>query len=176
MKSHVLKWGLISSLFMFITPLLTFFAFGEEENYDLGEIIGWTLISLALVFIVLGIRSYRAENSGAITFGKALKLGLLISLFPAVAFVVYNWMYINYLDPDFTEKYYTHKMDQAKDEMSAENYVLYAKKMEAEKEMFTSPVMQAIVYFFTIYILGFMVSIISAWLMKRKYQTDTPVT
>jgi len=43
--------------------------------------------------------------------------------------------------------------------------------MEAEKAMFTSPIAQAITYFSTVFLMGLVVSLIAALVMKKKFTT-----
>lgn len=177
MKNSIIKWGSISGLFLIISFLLSAqLTTTDNPNYELGEVVGFSLIFLSLGCIFLGIKSYRDKNSGALSFGAALKIGTLISLFPAIAFVIYNWIYVTYLDPEFTETYYAHQLDKARTTMNAEDYAAYEVTTAAEKEMFTSPVMQALVYFFTNFLLGFVVSIIAALIMKRKFKSSVTVT
>lgn len=177
MKKTVFKWGSISGLFLLISFLGTSFLHSHDNpNYEIGEIVGWTLIVLSLSCIVLGILAYRKENSGVISFGTALKLGMIIALFPTVAFVLYNWLYVTFIDPDFTETYYAYQLEKAEAMMDPMDFEAYKLQTEAEKEMFASPAMQAIVYFITNYLIGFIVSLIAALALKRKYKAGVQVT
>lgn len=177
MKKQIIKWGAISGSFMFFAMLAVFFM-GDTENpnYDKDEIIGWSLIFLALGCVILGIKAYRDQNSGVISFGDALKLGVMISVFPAIGFVLYNIVYLEYLDPDFMDNYYGYQLEKKESSMDAESFAVYKEQIEAEKEMWSSPIMQAVVYFFTVFILGFIISLIAAWIMKRKFKTEVNVS
>ena len=69
MKKVVLVFGLISgaisSAMMFLT--LPFIKNGSLKN---GEIIGYTAIFLSFLLVFFGIRSYRENAGGTITFGR----------------------------------------------------------------------------------------------------------
>jgi len=81
MKNTVLKYGIIAgaivSIFMIVTmPLM-------DENSDIkhSEILGYTVMLVAMSMIFIGVRSYRNNQlNGVISFGKAFVLGLYIAL------------------------------------------------------------------------------------------------
>ena len=68
---------------------------------------------LAFLLVFFGIRSYR-ENAGggAITFGRAFKVGLLITLITCGMYVI-SWeiVYWGFI-PDFADKYAVHMIDR----------------------------------------------------------------
>ena len=88
MKKIVLTFGLISggitALMMFLTlPLV------DRISFDKLEVIGYTTIVLSFLMVFFGIRSYRdSVGGGTITFGKAMKVGLLITLICCICYVI----------------------------------------------------------------------------------------
>ena len=67
----------------------------SEMGYKIAEIVGYSTILLSMIFVFLGIKKYRDENNGGnISFGEALKVGVLIVLIPSIAFGLYNLFYI----------------------------------------------------------------------------------
>src|SRR5947209_13787500 len=109
MKRTVLVFGVISgvisSAMMFLTlPLIN----RGVINHDNGEVIGYTAIFLSFLLVFFGIRSYRENRGGgAITFGRAFAIGILITLISTL-FYVASWevLYFNFM-PDFGDKYAT---------------------------------------------------------------------
>src|SRR5437660_7551659 len=106
MKRIVLVFGLISgvisSAMMFLTvPLIN----RGTINFNNGEVIGYTAIFLSFLLVFFGIRSYRENAGGVISFGRAFSVGILITLISCV-FYVASWeiIYFKYM-PDFGEKY-----------------------------------------------------------------------
>jgi Protein of unknown function (DUF4199) len=86
MKKVVIVFGLISgaisSAMMFLTlPLMKSGAINNKN----GETIGYTAIFLSFLLVFFGIRSYRENHGGgAITFGRAFSVGILITLISCV--------------------------------------------------------------------------------------------
>lgn len=171
MKKMVLRYGLYATLVTVGIPLVLFIFMdeGSRSNYKLGEIIGYSTILLSMVFVFLGIKKHRDENKGGvISFGEALLVGSLIAAIPSIAFGLYNWFYIEVLDPGFLEKYYRYYLEQAQASMSADEFEAEKVKIEAQKEAFKSPFVQFGVMFMTVFVIGFIVSLISSIVLKRE--------
>ena len=88
MKNTVLKYGFYSAIAITALFLIGWFI-GKE--FDLGyssqEVVGYASILVSLSFVFFGIKHFRdQENDGQVSFGKALLIGLLISLFASIAF------------------------------------------------------------------------------------------
>jgi hypothetical protein len=128
MKKIVLTFGLISGgilvLMMFATiPLMNRGSFGKLE------IIGYSTMVASFLMIFFGIRSYRENiGGGVITFGKALKVGLLITLVSCVCYVIaWQIIYFN-ITPDFFEKYGNYRIEKARAEGAT------AAELDAQRE------------------------------------------
>ncbi len=80
MKKTVLTFGLISGAVSSVLMLSTAL-FLDRIGFDKGVIVGYTGIVLSFLLVFFGIRSYRENvGGGQITFGRALSVGLLITL------------------------------------------------------------------------------------------------
>ena len=104
MKSIVLKHGLIASgilaaVFAVTLPL----AEKGIVDFDSSEVIGYTAMVVAFLLVFFGIRSYREEIGGAISFGKAFQVGILITLVTCAIYVVcWEIVYWGFM-PDFLD-------------------------------------------------------------------------
>src|SRR4029450_8531935 len=95
MKRTVLTFGLISGVISSIMMLLTV-PFLDRIGFDHGEILGYSAIVLSFLLVFFGVRSYRDNVAGgALSFGRALAVGLLITLI-SCAFYVATWELIYY--------------------------------------------------------------------------------
>lgn len=173
MKSIILKYGSYSAIFLIVAGLIPFLFMGGSEtvpeDYGKGEIIGYLTIVLSLVFVFFGIKKYRDEgNGGVITFGKALKMGALIILFPSFAFAVYNIIYVEVLDPDFADKYYEYQLDKMKADADPSEYSSIESSLADQKEMWANIPFQTALMFMTVYVIGFSVSLLSSLILSRK--------
>lgn len=176
MKKVVIVFGLISgaisSAMMFLTlPLLNN---GTINNHN-GEVIGYTAIFLSFLLVFFGIRSYRENAGGAITFGRATAVGLLITLISCV-FYVASWEIIYFkLMPDFADKYAARAIDTMREKGATEAAIAAKKKeMEKMKAMYNNPLINAAVTFIEPFPVGLIVTLVSAAILRRRTPTLAP--
>lgn len=105
MKRIVWTFGLIAGAIMAAMIFITM-AFQDQIGTDKGEIIGYTTMILAFLMVYFGIRSYRDNvMAGTIGFGRAFKVGILITLVASACYVAAWELVLHTLAPDFAEKY-----------------------------------------------------------------------
>jgi len=172
MKEKVFKFGLYSGVILFVIPLITFYAMGGAsggpEGYAASEVIGYLTIIASMIFVFLGIKSFRDnENNGKLTFIEALKMGSLIVLFPAIAFTLYNWFYVEVLDPDFVNKYYDYQLGKMKAAADPSEYAAVEASMASQKEMYANVGFQSFVMFATVYVIGFIITVLSGIILRK---------
>ena len=107
MKKTVLICGLIAGLIstsLFIGLMLLGKA--GQDDFKNGAIYGYTLMILAFSLIFVGTKITRDKyNGGAISFARAFRVGLYITLIASTMYVIV-WLIDYYLFiPDFAEKY-----------------------------------------------------------------------
>jgi len=169
MNSTVIKFGLRAALVMVVLSSISFFFItgGGESAYTIGEVLGYLSMTLSMVFVFLGIRYYRDhENQGVISFGRALQIGLLIALFPALAFGLFDQIYTNFINPDFYQEYYQTQLEKI-DAQDNASYEEQAEAIKSEMEFFSSPIVQFLVMFATVFLVGLVVTTISGLLLKK---------
>lgn len=169
MKTTIWRYGLRAAIVMIALAGTSFIlTSGDSTNYRLGEVIGYLSMVLSMIFVYLGIRHYRDhQNEGEISFTKALKLGVLIALFPATAFGIFDQIYVNIINPDFHEEYYQAQLDKI-DQSDPQSYQAEVAHLKSEKETFSNPVVLFLVMFLTVFLVGLAVSIISGLILKRQ--------
>lgn len=168
MKTIVLKYGLYGVAVMLVILVPTFFIFKNNHNWDMQEIIGYTSIFLSLLFVYFGIRQWRDKhNAGQLTFWKGLGIGSLITAFPSVAFGLLT-LIETYIDPQWQNEYYNHYIEKTKKATSPEHWEATLQKITEEREMFSSTIAQFGFMFLTVFVIGFIISIISALILRRK--------
>lgn len=173
MKKTVLTFGLISGAVSSLMMLATI-PFMDRIGFDKGVIIGYTAIVLSFLLVFFGIYSYR-ENIGAgkITFGRAFKVGILITLISCVFYVV-TWqiVYFNFL-PDFADKFATHQVEQLR-ATGATQEALDAKMQEMNyfKQLYDNPLFNAAITFTEPFPIGLLITLISAGILRKKSATE----
>lgn len=182
MKKIVIKYGMYGVAVMFIISISAFFIFRDNHNWELQEIIGYTTIVLSLVFVFFGIRRWRDKyNAGELSFWKGIGIGTLISLFPSIAFGLLTWIE-GVIDPEWQDKYYTHYIEKVKKTTPPRELQATLQEIAEQREMFSSPIAQFGFMFLTVFVIGFIISIISALILRRikyhsllKNERDSPL-
>lgn len=179
MNNVFLRFGLISTLILIGINALTLLVLGVPgpEDYKLGEIIGYSTIIVALVPVFFGIKQYRDEiGGGVLSFWKGTGVGLAIATVPSVAFAIYNLFYVKVIDPEFSEKYMQYSLDSAQAEMSAAEFESYAAQLESQSAMLTDPLVQTILMFLTVFLIGILFAIVSSIILRRSPETSPAAT
>ena len=168
MKTTIKKYGWRAALAMLIFGCLSMaLATGTNRNYEISEVVGYLSMFLSMVFVFLGIKYFRDHvNDGAVSFGQSMKIGLLIALFPALTFEIMDQIYVNFINPNFYQEYYQRQVDKIQSD-SPEEYQAQVEKLEQEREMFANPMVQFLVMFLTVFVIGVVVTIISGLILKR---------
>ena len=133
------------------------------------RVIGYASMVVSLSFVYFGIRHFRdKENSGILSFGKGLLIGVLISLITALAFGILDVVYIKFINPDFQTEYYDTIIAELRQNLPAAEFEIKRQEMEAQRELFSSTFISFLLMFLTVLIIGFIISLISALLLQRK--------
>jgi hypothetical protein len=170
MKNIVLKFGLIAGaiivLLMAVTLPLTM-AGRIDPAYS--ELLGYTSMVVAFLAVFFGIRAYRETSGGAITFGKAFQVGILITLVTCVIYVVvWEITYFNFL-PDFADKYAALTLDKMRaDGASQAEIAAKTRQMEQFREWYKNPLINVAVTFMEIFPTGLVMTLVSAAILRRK--------
>ena len=169
MKKIVLVYGVIAGIIV-AGWLVAIVSLKSPEGLENGMFYGYASMLLAFSLIFVAVKKYRDQHQGGqISFGKAFKIGLLITLIASTIYVV-SWQitYYNFI-PDYMDKY-TEKMIS---EMKAENKsqaVIDAEtiKMKSFNEMYQNPLFNALLSYAEIVPVGLLISLICALILKRK--------
>lgn len=168
MKKTVFKYGLYGSVTISILFLSSWFL-GDGLDFSTQEIIGYASMIVSLSFVYFGIKHFRDyENIGNISFKKGLLIGVLISLLTALTFGMLDVIYIKFINPDFLTEYYDVAIENMRETLSNEEFKVKLAEMESEKELFSSTFMSFFIMAMTVFIIGFIVSLLSALLLQRK--------
>ena len=169
MKKIVLTFGLISgaimALMMFVTlPLI------DKVSFDRLEILGYSSMVASFLMVFFGIRSYRENvGGGKISFGKALQVGLLITLISSACYVI-AWEIIYFkIAPDFTDKYANYMIEKARaGGASPEALATQRAQMESFKALYSNPLINVAITLLEPLPVGILVTLISAAILRRK--------
>jgi len=138
-------------------------------NFDNAMIWGYATMVIALSLVFFGIKSYRDNHGGRITFLKGLQVGILISLISAVCYAGSWELYYSTSGQDFLQKYMAYNLDKMKKDGSSDAEI---EKARVEGEQFMELYKNFFVRFgmtlMEILPVGVVVTLISAGLLRRK--------
>jgi hypothetical protein len=175
MKKNVLVFGLLYGLI--VTAFMVYSSVNcyYNANFKSNEVIGYAGMLIAASFIFIGIKNYRDKfNNGVITFGKAFKVGLFITLV-ASSFYVLVWVIEYYVFlPDWMDKYCTHLITEVKE--SGANQLKLDKTNDligTYKKIYSNPFYVVLATYAEVIPIGLIVSLICALILKRKSNTGS---
>src|SRR4051812_10166346 len=106
MKKIVWIYGVLAGIISVSWGVLSESVVGDSWSLSTRMILGYATMIVAFSLIFVAIKSYRDnENHGRITFGRAVGIGLLITLIASTVYVVVWMIDFKYFVPDFGEKY-----------------------------------------------------------------------
>jgi predicted Co/Zn/Cd cation transporter (cation efflux family) len=175
MRKTVLTYGLLSGVVAFglwyFTQFLTISPDGKIDM-DKALIYGYATMIISLSMIFFGVRHYRDRyQGGLIKFGKAFWIGFRIALIAAILYMI-GWM-IYYNTSEVAQQHMVQYGEHMKQEMmesgmSADDLAKKTAQFEKNMEMYKNPFFMALMTIFEILPVGIIVSLISAFILKKK--------
>ena len=167
MREIVLTWGLISGVVITAMMWLTIPLIGENHSI----VLGYATMVLAFLMVFVGVRTYRDTiGRGAISFGRALAVGGLISLITST-FYVASWMVMYAtIAPDFLEKYTAQMIAQerAKGTPEAEVVRMEQQMKEMGERYDSDPLYRAALTYVEPLPVALLMTLIAAGALRRK--------
>ena len=174
MRKIVLTYGPVAGIIIVLLMALFIAIMGKEQDFQLGKLLGYASMIVALSTIFVGIRKYRDEElNGTISFGKAFQVGLLITL---VASAIYVTAWMIYSAGGGGEEMMSAYVDQTIEKMKASGATeaeITAKvaEMEQFQEMYENPIVKIGITFLEIFPVGLIISLIAAGLLRKPADT-----
>jgi hypothetical protein len=172
MKKTVLTFGLISGAISAAMMLVTI-PFVDKIGWEKGELLGYTSIVLSALMVFFGVRSYRENvGGGRLTFGRAVAIGILITLISSACYVA-TWELVYYkFMPGFADKYAAHMVERAKASGATQQKIDEAqRKANNFKQMYQNPFVNIALTFTEVFPIGFVVTLLSAGILRKKAPT-----
>ena len=168
MKATVLKYGLRALIIMFAFFLFAMLV-AQSLPYSTQEVLGYAAMLSALSVIYFAIKHHRDEvMGGRITLGKGLTIGLIISAFAGVGSAIADLVYTTVIAPDFVETFKEAELERLRSSLPPAEYEQAAATLLEQIEWMGSPAVLALLMFVTVLILGFIISLISAFILRSK--------
>ncbi len=171
MIKKVIVFGLATGFINLILGYTTSLFWIEDMDFSTGEIMGYVSMLLALTMVFVGVMNYRnTVLNGSISFGKALGIGTLIVLIASVVYVIGWMLYYTYYMPDFPEKFLAYSIEQINNsgDYTPEQKKAQIESMKSWMASYKNPWIMMAFTFLEFFPVGFLVALLSAWLLSRK--------
>lgn len=173
MLASIVRHGAAAGLFIAAVMFLPFLLFGRPspEYLRLGEIIGYSAMVLALSAVWFAMRSRRALN-GSLGFSEGLGIGAGVSLVAALLFGLATWAFYAYSGDALPEEIYAFYQDQIHQSgADAASIAARLAELERMRPMFFDKTLQAGIMAATVFVIGLVLSVISAAALRRVPRT-----
>lgn len=177
MRNIVLRFGFMAGIpLVALMAIMVPLCMNQTTDFDDNEIVGYSSMVLAFLLVFFGVRSYRDNVAGGtISFGKALKVGLLITLVACAMYIIaWQIVYFNFF-PDFLEKYSAHVLAQMREDgESLAAIEKTTKQMAFMAKHYNNPLFNAAITFIEVFPVGLILSLVSAAILRRKPPQEAP--
>ena len=177
MQKIVLRFGLASGAILVAVIMTPLFLNGTLD-FDHSEVIGYSSMVLSFLLVFFGIRSYRnTVAGGAIGFGKAFQVGILITLITCAMYVIaWEIAYFNFF-PHFLDQYSAHVLAKMRAAGESEAAIREsAAKMAALAKHYDNPLFNSAITFLEVFPVGLIMTLLSAAILRRKPRQDAPAS
>lgn len=167
-----LAGGIFVSLFMVILV-----KYCDTQHAVINMLITYTAMIIAFSVIFVAVKKERDNNGGTITFGRAFRIGLAITLVTSTIYVAV-WLVDYYaFMPDFMDKYTQHIIAQLKaSHLPPQELKEKIDQANRDKAMYGSFLGMTMEGYMEILPVGLLVSVIAALILKRKGDKEQTVT
>jgi len=162
-KKIMLNYGLYLGIVSIIISVAVY-ALGMHYEQDWKNMVIGIIVMFVIIF--LGIKKYKEFNSGYLTIGQALKTGIGIALIGGIIGVIYSYIFMNFIEPDFMDK----MMELQQQKMIEDYPQLSDEQIETQIELmnkFSTPLISSAFQIIGSLFFGFVISLIVGFIQKN---------
>ncbi|MEZ4882794.1 MAG: DUF4199 domain-containing protein [Flavobacteriaceae bacterium] len=163
LKKIALNYGVLLALLSIVLQVISYVL---DVHIDRPWWLTVLQLLISVSVIVYGIKAFKTDNAGFLTLGQALKIGLAISLIAGIIAVVFNYIFMNYIDPDFIQK----TLDFSREQMLEKNPDMPQEQIDIAMNMsakFMSPMIMSAFSIIATLFFGFIISLFAGLAMKK---------
>ena len=124
---------------------------------------------LFIGIIAYGIKQYKTANNNFLSWGQGVKIGVGVAIVGGLIMVIYNYLFMNFIEPDFMNQMMEIQNKAFLDQGLTEEQVEAANAMTST---FSSPGIMAAIGIISYAIGGFIVAAITAAIMKKSEEEN----
>jgi hypothetical protein len=160
-KSFIVNNGVTLGVATILISLITY-AMGShlDPHWSISLVSGIFYVGL----IVFGIKKFKEANGGFMSWGEGVKVGVGIAIIAGLIVVIYNYIFMNFIEPDLMSQMMEIQNQKFLDQGMTEEQIEAANEMG---KSFQTPGIMAAMGIIGYAIGGFIVSAIAAAIMKK---------
>ncbi|MBC8768501.1 DUF4199 domain-containing protein [Arenibacter sp. BSSL-BM3] len=160
---YALTYGLILGA---ISVVFILMLYSLDMHYQGGPLVMGVSLLITIAVIVIGMMQFKKDNSGFMSFGEGLKIGIGIGLVAGIIGIIFNQILAGVIDPEMMNK----AMEYQKG-MLMETTKMTPEQIDAQMEMgkkFTTPSMQIVFGLIYSVVASLLLSLIPALILKKQ--------
>ncbi|MEH6617964.1 DUF4199 domain-containing protein [Maribacter arcticus] len=158
------NYGIILGVLSIVFAFMLYVAGLQYEQSISLFIVNLSIMSGVIIF---GIYKFREANGNLLTISEAIKVGIGIALVGTIIGVIYQMIFINFIEPDFI----ANMMEAQKMEMITQNPNMSQKEIDTAVSMmekFSGPFLSAAIGLIGGLFLGLIISFIGGLILKKQ--------
>jgi hypothetical protein len=165
-------YALVLTLATIVFQLMLYFSGFQTEKLATGQYLQWLGLVITAVVLYLGVRAVRDEKPDRVmTYGQGVATGVTISLYAGVMGTIYSFLHFTFINTKFAD----YAIAFAREKWAAKGMTqAQMDGLEAISRKMMQPGPQAILGVLFAVLIGFIVSLIVAALLKRGKTAGTP--
>ena len=161
MRNFVVRYGILGGSISIALGIMNWLMIAQPFGPKISELLGYTSIVISLLTIPFGIKYYRDKiNNRLVSFTEAFKIGMGISLITSLIMGLYGALFFAIEGERFKawqEKWLTPtELEQIRVQAAA------------MPEYMQSPIFQGVIMFIMVFLIGFVINILSTVVLVRK--------
>ena len=161
-KSIILNYGLYLGIAGIFIHLLFYASGSLIDNLQIVGLVGFIPL---IALLVLGIKKFKNDNGGFLSFGQALKVGVGIAVVSALVSAVYTLIFTQVIEPGFQDQVMEIQKQAWIDGGLSDEQIESA---EAMTKKFQSPLITIPISIVASAFFGFIISAIAGAIMQKK--------
>ena len=169
MKKRILTFGLISTVALAAMYVLMCLA-RQNGNSEISEILVYAGVVVLFTMVFVWIKSYRDNALGGfITFGKAFKVGILMSLASSLCYAIMWMILFNSIFKGFMEQHSVALMEKLKASgASVEEIAAKKEEMLKQAKLYGNPSSRVAIIFIQGFPVEAIMTLVASFVLKKK--------
>lgn len=162
-KKIALNYGLLMGLASIAFSVIVYVMGKHLDRPWWSTVISFGIM---ILFIVYGLKAFKKDNGGFLSVGESLKTGVAIALIAGILGVIFNYIFVTMIEPDFVNQ----MLEVTREQMIERNPEMTEDQMQVALDMtekFMSPGLMAVFGIVASLFFGFIISLIAGLIMKQ---------